>query len=355
MSRLLHAEEWAEVKELGDHHRHPQPHHLQPPPPQPPATLQTREPPVYPAELSLLDSTDPRAWLAPTLQGICTARAAQYLLHSPELGASEAAAAPEEVDGRGDLGRRSGGGGGGGGLHKNAGSSSAKVREQLCKLKGGVVDELSRQRAPSSKQVNGVQKQRRLAANARERRRMHGLNHAFDQLRNVIPSFNNDKKLSKYETLQMAQIYINALSDLLQTPSGAEQPPPPPAACKSDHHAHLRAAASYDGGAGSASAAGAPPPPAGAPRPPAPGGCRTRFPGPASSGAYSVPLDSLHFSTFEDSALTAMMAPKNLSPALPGGLLQPGSEENSKTSPRSHRSDGEFSPRSHYSDSDEAT
>ncbi|NXT19710.1 ATOH1 protein, partial [Syrrhaptes paradoxus] len=67
-------------------------------------------------------------------------------------------------------------------------------------------------------QVSGVQKQRRLAANARERRRMHGLNHAFDQLRNVIPSFNNDKKLSKYETLQMAQIYISALAELLHSP-----------------------------------------------------------------------------------------------------------------------------------------
>lgn len=213
MSRLLHAEEWAEGKELGDHHRHPQPHHLpQPPPPQPPATLQAREHPVYPAELSLLDSTDPRAWLAPTLQGICTARAAQYLLHSPELGASEAAAPRDEADARGELVRRSGGSG------SSKSPGPVKVREQLCKLKGGVVvDELgcSRQRAPSSKQVNGVQKQRRLAANARERRRMHGLNHAFDQLRNVIPSFNNDKKLSKYETLQMALSYIMALTRIL--------------------------------------------------------------------------------------------------------------------------------------------
>ncbi|XP_004703489.1 protein atonal homolog 1 [Echinops telfairi] len=253
MSRLLHAEEWAEVKELGDHHRHPQLHH-HPQPPPPPATLPAREPPVYPAELSLLDRTDPRSWLAPTLQGICTARATQYLLHSPELGASEAAESRDEADPRGAVGRRSGGG-------KSPGQ--VKVRDQLCKLKGGLVtDELgcSRQRAPSSKQVNGVQKQRRLAANARERRRMHGLNHAFDQLRNVIPSFNNDKKLSKYETLQMAQIYINALSELLQTPS-----------------------------------------------------------------------------------------------ALPGGILQPVQDDSSKTSPRSHRSDGEFSPHSHYSDSDEAS
>uniref|UniRef100_A0A8C6SXV4 Atonal bHLH transcription factor 1a n=1 Tax=Neogobius melanostomus TaxID=47308 RepID=A0A8C6SXV4_9GOBI len=74
-------------------------------------------------------------------------------------------------------------------------------------------------KSSSSKPVHGVQKQRRVAANARERRRMHGLNHAFDELRSVIPAFDNDKKLSKYETLQMAQIYINALADLLEGPA----------------------------------------------------------------------------------------------------------------------------------------
>lgn len=60
-----------------------------------------------------------------------------------------------------------------------------------------------------------ILRKRRLAANARERRRMNGLNHAFDRLREVIPALSNDQKLSKYETLQMAQTYINALMDLL--------------------------------------------------------------------------------------------------------------------------------------------
>ncbi|XP_064459162.1 basic helix-loop-helix transcription factor amos-like [Ornithodoros turicata] len=60
-----------------------------------------------------------------------------------------------------------------------------------------------------------VMKKRRLAANARERRRMHGLNVAFDRLRQVVPSIGDDRKLSKYETLQMAQTYITALTDLL--------------------------------------------------------------------------------------------------------------------------------------------
>ncbi|XP_018422580.1 PREDICTED: protein atonal homolog 7 [Nanorana parkeri] len=56
---------------------------------------------------------------------------------------------------------------------------------------------------------------RRLAANARERRRMEGLNTAFDSLRKVVPQWGEDKKLSKYETLQMALSYIMALNRIL--------------------------------------------------------------------------------------------------------------------------------------------
>ncbi|KAK9505890.1 hypothetical protein O3M35_009860 [Rhynocoris fuscipes] len=68
-----------------------------------------------------------------------------------------------------------------------------------------------------NKQVSPVvMKKRRLAANARERRRMQNLNKAFDRLRTVLPSLGNDRQLSKYETLQMAQTYINALYDLLR-------------------------------------------------------------------------------------------------------------------------------------------
>lgn len=61
-----------------------------------------------------------------------------------------------------------------------------------------------------------LMKKRRLAANARERRRMQSLNRAFDRLRTVLPTIGNDRQLSKYETLQMAQTYITALYDLLQ-------------------------------------------------------------------------------------------------------------------------------------------
>lgn len=61
-----------------------------------------------------------------------------------------------------------------------------------------------------------VWKKRRLAANARERKRMENLNEAFDRLRQYLPKLDNDQKLSKHETLQMAQTYITELDQLLK-------------------------------------------------------------------------------------------------------------------------------------------
>lgn len=82
---------------------------------------------------------------------------------------------------------------------------------------GGSAAETDSGKAAEAGQTShfGPQKHRRVAANARERRRMHGLNKAFDELRSVIPSLENERKLSKYDTLQMAQIYITELSELL--------------------------------------------------------------------------------------------------------------------------------------------
>lgn len=71
-------------------------------------------------------------------------------------------------------------------------------------------------RRPPKVVGNEVIKKRRLAANARERRRMNGLNDAFEKLREVVPTLGNDRKLSKFETLQMAQTYITALAELIR-------------------------------------------------------------------------------------------------------------------------------------------
>ena len=61
-----------------------------------------------------------------------------------------------------------------------------------------------------------VLRRRRLAANARERRRMDLLNKGFDRLRGVLPGLGPEHQLSKFETLQMAQSYISELSNLLE-------------------------------------------------------------------------------------------------------------------------------------------
>uniref|UniRef100_A0A0L8I771 BHLH domain-containing protein n=2 Tax=Octopus bimaculoides TaxID=37653 RepID=A0A0L8I771_OCTBM len=58
-----------------------------------------------------------------------------------------------------------------------------------------------------------VLKKRRIAANARERRRMSSLNVAFDNLRAVVPAHG---KMSKYDTLQLAQVYIMKLREILE-------------------------------------------------------------------------------------------------------------------------------------------
>ena len=65
----------------------------------------------------------------------------------------------------------------------------------------------------------GIRKRRR-DANNRERKRMNGLNEAFERLREAVPGSGSEagggaKKLSKMETLQMAQLYIRHLATLL--------------------------------------------------------------------------------------------------------------------------------------------
>ncbi|MBN3307950.1 NGN1 protein, partial [Amia calva] len=61
-----------------------------------------------------------------------------------------------------------------------------------------------------------VKKNRRMKANDRERNRMHNLNDALDKLRNVLPAFPDDTKLTKIETLRFAHNYIWALSETIR-------------------------------------------------------------------------------------------------------------------------------------------
>ena len=77
-------------------------------------------------------------------------------------------------------------------------------------------------------------KVKRVAANSRERKRMHTVNSAFDQLRELVPTYPSNRKLSKIDTLRLACTYIQDLVSLLhntQTIQGEDvlyhQPPFP--------------------------------------------------------------------------------------------------------------------------------
>ncbi|XP_068115051.1 neurogenin-3 [Hyperolius riggenbachi] len=75
-----------------------------------------------------------------------------------------------------------------------------------------------RTRSQSKSEVTIVRqkKHRRTKANDRERNRMHNLNSALDTLRGVLPTFPDDAKLTKIETLRFAHNYIWALSETLR-------------------------------------------------------------------------------------------------------------------------------------------
>ncbi|KAK4468519.1 hypothetical protein MN116_007718 [Schistosoma mekongi] len=65
---------------------------------------------------------------------------------------------------------------------------------------------------------------RRLKANRRERARMHSVNNALEQLRNILPTASHGStKLSKIETLRRACDYIVLLIELLNKSTYADQ------------------------------------------------------------------------------------------------------------------------------------
>ena len=71
-------------------------------------------------------------------------------------------------------------------------------------------------------------KQHRLNVNARERKRMHDLNEALDQLRSVIPYAHSPsvRKLSKIATLLLAKNYILMQSQLITQMQQQQQQQP---------------------------------------------------------------------------------------------------------------------------------
>nr|ASR74824.1 neurogenin 3 [Scyliorhinus canicula] len=83
--------------------------------------------------------------------------------------------------------------------------------------RGGPEPAGPRRKKPRSRATGSRQRRsRRVKANDRERKRMHNLNHALDALRGVLPSFPDDAKLTKIETLRFAHNYIWALAETLR-------------------------------------------------------------------------------------------------------------------------------------------
>jgi hypothetical protein len=74
---------------------------------------------------------------------------------------------------------------------------------------------LTRSQSPLS--VMRIKKSRRVKANDRERNRMHSLNEALEKLRLTLPTFPEDTKLTKIETLRFAHNYIFALVQLIES------------------------------------------------------------------------------------------------------------------------------------------
>ncbi|ELU05501.1 hypothetical protein CAPTEDRAFT_70345, partial [Capitella teleta] len=74
----------------------------------------------------------------------------------------------------------------------------------------------SRAKVLNPEVVVKIKKTRRLKANDRERTRMHSLNDALDELRVTLPTFPDDAKLTKIETLRFANNYIWALSETMK-------------------------------------------------------------------------------------------------------------------------------------------
>uniref|UniRef100_A0A8C5QF08 Neurogenin 1 n=1 Tax=Leptobrachium leishanense TaxID=445787 RepID=A0A8C5QF08_9ANUR len=96
---------------------------------------------------------------------------------------------------------------------------------EKCKEKEDRKKKRGRGRVKNEGVLHGVKKTRRVKANDRERNRMHNLNSALDELRSILPSFPDDTKLTKIETLRFAHNYIWALSETLRLADQCKEKP----------------------------------------------------------------------------------------------------------------------------------
>ena len=76
----------------------------------------------------------------------------------------------------------------------------------------------------TTKRKRKINRKQRNAANQRERRRMIHLNVAFEKLRQRIPTFPHEKKLSRIQTLKFAIDYIALMTDILHDTDADNKP-----------------------------------------------------------------------------------------------------------------------------------
>ncbi|KAK5964520.1 Basic helix-loop-helix neural transcription factor TAP [Trichostrongylus colubriformis] len=82
-----------------------------------------------------------------------------------------------------------------------------------------------RKRSPAT--IERARMVRRDKANARERRRMNSLNDALERLRTLLPAEPEEPKMTKIETLRVAQGYITYLASILSNSEGGYHPSAP--------------------------------------------------------------------------------------------------------------------------------
>lgn len=95
-------------------------------------------------------------------------------------------------------------------------SPSGKMKHNRCNSYRSNGSPYARSSSEESDEENPKKRVRRVAANTRERNRMHAVNNAFDMLRELVPAYPSNRKLSKIDTLKLACAYINDLAGLLR-------------------------------------------------------------------------------------------------------------------------------------------
>lgn len=84
---------------------------------------------------------------------------------------------------------------------------------------------------PQQRNYKNMTRERRIEANARERSRVHTISAAYETLRQAVPSYSNNQKLSKLSVLRVACSYILTLSRMAGYDYSPDQSEPSIADC----------------------------------------------------------------------------------------------------------------------------